>query len=299
MAVGILLLMLSLAGQVMSLTVQSTGQAKAVSEVNQYLRFFEQSVREDLRHVRPGESVLFIQGNPINTYWTDLGRQADNNREPGDGYPFPKDVDRIVAASGLPEKPRADILMIFSCYKATSFHDPKVTSQMQQVVYGHADLGEYVPDGADGFRFEMGPDAFPDDLNLPSAVPAEHWHLARRSILLIPNAPPPGGGLPPWENQAMNNPTLSADPVISKRIGFCWAMWISWRILTTKRKCLFPPVRRIPPAGNLGISRMFSNSISTTSGRNLSKEASLIRRRRREWPIDWVIIFSRTVPRSK
>ena len=64
-SMGILMLMLTLAGQVMSLTVRATGQANAVTEVNQALRIFERTIREDFKHVKAGESLILIEGNPI------------------------------------------------------------------------------------------------------------------------------------------------------------------------------------------------------------------------------------------
>ena len=74
-----------------------------------------------------------------------------------------------------------------------------VSSNVQQVVYGHAELGEYVPSTlASGPSYEFVPDLsaepeltmFPDlALDYPDnvgATPAEDWHLARRSLLLMP-----------------------------------------------------------------------------------------------------------------
>ena len=75
-AIGILVLMLALAGQVFNLTVKSTGQATALTEVSQLLRAFEDTLREDLRHVQPGHSLLLVQGNPVSAYWTREGAEA-------------------------------------------------------------------------------------------------------------------------------------------------------------------------------------------------------------------------------
>ncbi len=194
-AIGILVLMFSLAGQVFNVTIQSTGQAKALTEVSQLLRAFEQTLREDLRQVQPGQSVILIQGNPVNAYWTREGKEADDDTNPADGYPHQSDPNREDDAGNM-IKPRADVLMFFTSRKATSFVHPGITSNLQQVVYGHAELGEYVPPaapGADPYVYDAGLAAFPVDttinypsLTLPSPVPAERWHLSRRGVLLVP-----------------------------------------------------------------------------------------------------------------
>ena len=179
-SVGVLVLMLALAGQVMTLTVKSTGQAKAITEVNQQLRIFEQTLREDLRCVDRSQSVMVIQGNPINAYWTLDGMRADDDGDPSTGYPHMVDPEREDEA-GNPLPPRADVLMFFTSNR--------------QVVYGHANLGEYPPGGA------FNPDpirTFPSsgDYRTVFRVPADRWHLARRSVSLSPSPavwpPPPG-----------------------------------------------------------------------------------------------------------
>jgi type II secretory pathway pseudopilin PulG len=217
-AVAILLLMLTLAGQVLSLTIRSTGQARALSEVNQLLRSLEETLRDDLQNVQPGSSFVLIQGNPINTYWTQDGRDADNNRNPADGYPHFRDPEREYATlPGVLEKPRADILMVFPSKPATSFVNPEVSSNLQQVVYGHADLGKYEYGGnPPAWTFKLDPPAFPDDPRKydPTMPPAETWHLARRSVLLMPTgSPPPPVGTTtfPWANQPPDFPAKLSD----------------------------------------------------------------------------------------
>ncbi len=203
-SIGILVLMMSLAGQVFNITVKSTGQATALTEVMQQLRAFEQTLREDLRGVQPGNSLILIQGNPVNAYWTQSGKDGDDdatlaNAGPATGYPHAADPERE-DATGNPVAPRADILMIFTARPGASFVDAG-TSNLQQVVYGHAELGEYVASGvATGpkYTFERATGDkpyFPEEQDYPSptavaAVPAAQWHLARRSVLLLPNNPP-------------------------------------------------------------------------------------------------------------
>jgi type II secretory pathway pseudopilin PulG len=202
-SIGILILMLALAGQVFTITVRSTGQATALTETSQLLRMFEDTLREDLRSVQPGQSLILIQGNPVNAYWTQGGKDADiEPKNPSDGYGHTSDPEREDADGNL-VAPRADILMIFTSRKGTSYTNPNVTGRLQQVVYGHAELGEYVtPTTAGGPtdpQFAPAPTAFP--LNQPdypsttgvSPVPAAQWHLARRSVVLLPTAPQSGG----------------------------------------------------------------------------------------------------------
>ncbi len=206
-SIGILVLMMSLAGQVFNLTVKSTGQATALTEVMQQLRAFEQTLRDDLRGVQPGNSLILIQGNPVNAYWTQSGKDADDDGNPSDdkGYPHAADPEREKAdGSGNAVQPRADILMIFTARPGVSYVEAgtsPLTSNLQQVVYGHAELGEYVTSEVAGqkYKFEPAPQAFPTDTlagaeypsdKKVSPVPAAQWHLARRSVLLLPNNPP-------------------------------------------------------------------------------------------------------------
>ena len=192
-AMGVLLLMFSLAGTVFNRTIQSTGQARALIDVSQTLRAFEQTLREDLENVVPG-SVMLIQANPVNAYWTRQGREADNNGDPADGYQHLSDPAREDPDDNMIQ-PRADILMFFTARKGTSYVYPGVTSNLQQVVYGHAELGEYVWKD-DKYDFQPGLTAFPEQKDYPSPtavsrVPAEQWHLARRGVLLLPTNPDP------------------------------------------------------------------------------------------------------------
>ncbi len=204
---GILVLMMSLVGQIFNITVQSTGQATALTEIMQQLRAFERTLREDLRTVQPGNSVILIQGNPVNAYWTQSGKDADDDGNPSNDKGYPADPEREqLDGSGntVREAPRADILMIFTARPGTSFVEAgtaPLTSNLQQVVYGHAELGEYVTSEVPGekYKFEPAPQAFPTDtqggadypsVSKVSPVPAAQWHLARRSVLLIPTDPP-------------------------------------------------------------------------------------------------------------
>lgn len=209
-SMGILVLMMSLVGQIFNITVQSTGQATALTEIMQQLRAFERTLREDLRTVQHGNSVILIQGNPVNAYWTQSGKDADNDGDPSNDRGYPADPEREQLdgnGNTVREAPRADILMIFTARPGASFVEAgtaPLTSNLQQVVYGHAELGEYVTSEVPGekYKFEPAPQAFPTDTpggaEYPSTtkvspVPAAQWHLARRSVHLLPTPPPPTG----------------------------------------------------------------------------------------------------------
>lgn len=224
---GVMVLMLSLAGQVMSLTVRTSGQAIAFTETMQAVREMERTLREDLRHVRRDRSVMVIQGNPINAYWTTDGRDADDDGKPETGYPITKNPDREIRLAGepvIPTPPRADILMFFTERKANSYityqardiPPTQVTSQIQQVVYGHALLGEYERGTA---ALQFGPDYDPQNQNprpFPDypkfwRVPAAQWHLARRVVHLLPVPPPPTPMIPVWadySSERLDHPRL-------------------------------------------------------------------------------------------
>lgn len=217
-SIGILLLMMALAGQVMSITVRSTGQAVALTEITQSLRTLEQTLRDDLAAVQPGKSLMLIQGNPINAYWQQSGKDADVNNNPANGYPHALELEREDPNQpGVLLPPRADILMFFTTRKATNYVRytypelnktvPEVlSSNVQQVVYGHAELGEYVPTGGagPGGSYVFAPDAdkfstvdtmYPD-YPVVAPIPAEQWHLARRVVHLLDTPQEVGKMLP-------------------------------------------------------------------------------------------------------
>jgi len=213
-AVGILALMMALAGEMFSIAVRSTGQATALTNVSQRLRMVEQTLREDLAHVSRDSSLLVIMGNPTRNYWTQAGYEADDaDKDPSDGYPHVADPEREEVVNGRLRMvpPRADILMFVTQrrgVRSAVFTD--VTSNAQQVVYGHALQTEYRFDATaeSGYRSEIDPnDVVPKnrfqfrgeeemrqfpliERHEPSPVPASQWHLARRSVLLTNDAPP-------------------------------------------------------------------------------------------------------------
>ncbi len=205
--VALLALMMTLAGQVFSLSVQTTNQAQALMDVSQSLRLLERSLRKDLAEVDPARSMMVIQANPVAAYWTRDGRDGDIDADDADkgplnGYPHIPDPERedvtagINGASGPPwalEKPRADVLMFFTSRRANSTVYPSVHSSLVQVVYGHAELGEFATDGSwdvDPLPFvrydPADPVPFWDEAALfRDRYFARNWHLARREVLLV------------------------------------------------------------------------------------------------------------------
>ena len=225
-SIGILVLMMSLAGQVFNVTIRSTGQAIALTEINQSLRAFEESLREDLRQVQRGRSVMVIQGNPVNAYWTQGDKEADADGDPLTTYNHTSDPHREDINGDL-VSPRADMLMFYTARRGTSYVDPRVTSNLQQVVYGHAELGEYVPGGGAAGPYQFVPltdPFFPTEkfrgLDYPSPtevmdIPASRWHLARRSVLYLPTVAPRPPTMPVG-SEPLNFPTQNnGQPIIA------------------------------------------------------------------------------------
>jgi len=198
-SIGLLALMMLMAGAVFKITLDSTGQAAALTDVNQELRVLEETLRQDLAQTPRDGAVLVIQANRVNAFWT---RQTAEANSPGtDPDPFGPDAPYDHAsdperedALGRMLQPRADVLMTFTAQPARSFLCPNVVGQVQQVVYGHAEAGELDSTGA--WVGGAAPSAFADHLDGTGpaifATPAEEWHLARRSVLIVDGIIDPG-----------------------------------------------------------------------------------------------------------
>ena len=224
-SVGVLALMMTMAGAVFHLTLKATGEAKAVTSVTHRLRAFEETLRADLRGVQPESSILVIVPAKMNAYWTADGRGGDDDGDPSNGYPHVEDPEHETHDHTTGEhvltQPRADRLMFVTARKGTSFVDPSISGGLQVVTHAHAIVGEWQDADADPvahdwqWRPQYGEDearnerrARFDNATLLAAnkwapqtgfghvfpTPAHEWHLARRSVLLIEyNAddPPP------------------------------------------------------------------------------------------------------------
>jgi len=190
-SIGVLALMMVMAGTVFKLTLDSTGQANALMDVNQSLRLLEQTLREDLAQTPRQGAVLVIEANPINAFWK---REAREINPPGTN-PAPPPFGALYAHEADPEReyangammlPRADVLMTFTARTGQSCLCPAVMGQVQQVVYGQAEVGEL---DADGNWVGAAPGTFAEHVAASAGtifpIPAEEWHLARRSVLIV------------------------------------------------------------------------------------------------------------------
>jgi len=230
-SIGILGILMVVAGGVFTLTLKSSGQATAIIDIHQSLRALEDSLREDLRFVQPGASIMVIQSHAINSYWTADAREVDDDANPLNQSLLRDPQRERVAANNTTlevDRPRADMLMFFTSRPGTSFRDPQVSGTLQQVVYGHALPGEWnaLTKGwsptitpPSGFVDAYAASSFtPDQLQhmgmdyeyqvVPSvssppvfAIPARDWHLARRGVLIVDQdlSNPPNTFFPaPW-----------------------------------------------------------------------------------------------------
>ena len=190
-SIGVLALMMVMAGTVFKLTLGSTGQANALIDVSQSLRLLEQTLREDLAQTPRQGAVLVIEANPINAFW----RREDSEVNPPGTNPAPPPSGELYAHEADPEReypdgammlPRADVLMTFTARTGQSCLCPAVMGQVQQVVYGHAEVGEL---DAGGNWVGAAPGAFAEHVAASPGtifpIPAEQWHLARRSVLIV------------------------------------------------------------------------------------------------------------------
>lgn len=186
-SVAILGLMVLTAGKVFTLTLGSTGKAQALTHASQALRALQGSLRTELAAVDRKGSMMLIEAHSINAYWMDSGREADLDGDPSTGYPHLPDPEREDLNGDL-IPPRADVLMFFTAASETAYASLPEVGTTQVVTYGHAEMGEINPLQGSG-PWLTGPVRFPATPLLAFAVPSQTWHLARRSVLLVPTAP--------------------------------------------------------------------------------------------------------------
>jgi hypothetical protein len=211
-------MMLTMAGTIFSLTLRSTGQAKALTDVTQRLRVFEQTLTEDLRNVRRGACKMVVESHGVFAYWTEAQKELDATGDPTLA-PFPAGGDpersHLAKVSGkvrlVPDLPRADVLMFFSARPGRSYLDPGVQAGTQMLVYGHAEVGEMQElVVAPGWAWSSPVQPFENRAGAPKYTTyaestdnalaqmvfprsARAWHIARRSVL-VTNRDPGGTG---------------------------------------------------------------------------------------------------------
>ena len=229
-AVGILGILLVVAGSVFTLTLKSSGQANAVIEVSEELRTLEETLAADLRNVQPGRSIMVIQPNVIHGPWSrdelalaqdggtldaaahDLSSNRDPEREHLEGGTLEHDLPCAYQLGFLTDRP------------ATSYRDPEISGHTEFVLYGHAQVGALARDGrwaqdmdapatapypyfdtatyrvsdatlkfiaSGGGRYELDKDAV-ENHNAIFPVAAQDWHLARRAVIVVDRDLPSG-----------------------------------------------------------------------------------------------------------
>ena len=168
-AVGLLLVMMGLAGQVFKIALDGTGRLTQLSEIDRSIRMFVDQLRRELAMIDPTRSILAIQGNPSPAYWTEEQEMRDDDpnvlngignqqfiidplrENPTLGYDpldgdtdFSFDGDNNLQENFIPQLPRADILMfIANLSDERSKVDDSIKSDGSvMIAYNHAELGE-------------------------------------------------------------------------------------------------------------------------------------------------------------
>lgn len=213
-SLAVMALALSVVGVVFKITTETTNQAAAYSEVNNWVRQCTQQIKEDLRYCNPSESVLVLVGRTQAAALTQSDLEARKFHRVLTGNPrgVPGTYDPQTA-TGLDNadwrlahysNPRADILMFFS-NRPTASQAPNPNAGVGdpyaagvkfapiRVVYGHAALGDAVWSSA------LSVWQFPTALRhidqvvgggvnaaVQSIVPANRWHLARVATIVEP-----------------------------------------------------------------------------------------------------------------
>ncbi len=233
-AVALLLILMGMAGTVFKISLEATGRLTQQSEIDRGIRALKNSLARELAAVDPRRSIMAIQGNAIETYWT-AEQQAADNGDPADGLgngassfdptrenptlgsdPLDADsdgiFDSIPADDSVPQLPRADILMFVANMPGFKSNvNTDVTSDGPVMfVYNHAEQGtldgsksrvavsQACQPGTDSTIPLCDNDSTEDWLVLPrplEELAARDWYLVRRAVLLK-NQPDPLEELP-------------------------------------------------------------------------------------------------------
>lgn len=207
-----------------TITTDTARQAAAFSEVSAVARQVESQLREDLRNIKPSESILAIVGGVQAAAGTpaELAARKYLRVLVGDPARVPNGYDPQ-RSTGLDSNnflqaqysdPRTDILLFFTNRAAPS-QAPlpgsvalNLTNQLEGpqaayrdgarlspllVAYGHAAFGETQLSN-NGLQWsDVVRHIFKNQSDALSDFPAQQWHLARRALLIEPERNPPTG----------------------------------------------------------------------------------------------------------
>jgi len=206
-SLAVLSLALTVVGVVFTVTVDTTRQAAAYSEVQNRMRHLVREIQEDLAACNPSRSVLLLVGRtqPAALTQADLDARRFHRVLIGDpaqatGY----DPETAPLANDQYSDPRADILMFLTDRPTVSKApplDPTTSGDLAQaaregarfsptmVVYGHAALAQPSFDGVN-FDYPAAASGVHIQNTIAgttlSRIPADQWHLSRRATIIAP-----------------------------------------------------------------------------------------------------------------
>lgn len=199
-SLAVLTIAMTAVATVFAVTTRTASQAAAYSEVQNWTRQFLRQIQEDLRHVDPAAGPLILHGRKQAAYLTAADREAGRyyrelvgNRSLAEGYdPAYNPVENAQYSD-----PRIDLLA-FVTQRPLASQAPALNADANDpylngvrfapnfVVYGHAARGQAQWNGSNYDWPDLGSlehiASVPQ--NTPSPLPANQWHLARRSTIL-------------------------------------------------------------------------------------------------------------------
>lgn len=174
-AVGVLVLLMSMIATIFVSASKASGKAKAITDIHRQVRQVAETIRKDLENVDPAKHILAIAGVEVSAYNTPDDAQLNR----------PKTIHRSDVVGFLTGRSA-------SPYVFQQPSDPadagriELDTSVSQVVYGHADLARLVETTPGSGVWQW--DAASVQPVETGQTPSSLWHLARR-ILLFPNSP--------------------------------------------------------------------------------------------------------------
>jgi hypothetical protein len=206
-SLAVLSLALTVVGVVFTVTVDTTRQAAAYSEVQNRMRHLVREIQADLAACNPSRGVLLLVGRTQPAALTQAGLDARQFHRVLVGDPAQAtgyDPETAPLANDHYSDPRADILMFFTDRPTVSKappHDPTTAGDLAQaardgakfsptmVIYGHAALAEPTYDGVN-FDYPAAASSVHIQNTIAgstlSRIPADQWHLSRRATIITP-----------------------------------------------------------------------------------------------------------------